>query len=142
MLEVLFYWSSRRITSRHGRSGAKPKRTTAATTIWSLAARPTHSKRLRQRRCSKRLPGPQNDDTRLNNDDTTSDGDKRRSVRSRPSPYRGPLVGLLRPRLLDGRGRGDGTKRGKRARCPSVAGVPKSPRPAASDAFWPAGIDV
>jgi hypothetical protein len=43
-------------------------------------------------------------------------------------------VGLLRPRLLDGKGRGDGTKRGKRVR---VAGVPKSPRPTAFDVKLP-----
>ena len=31
--------------------------------VLSLAAPPTHSKRLRQRRCSKRRPGPQDDET-------------------------------------------------------------------------------
>jgi hypothetical protein len=35
----------------------------AAAAILSLAAPPTHSKRLRQRRCAKRRPGPQNDET-------------------------------------------------------------------------------
>ena len=35
----------------------------AATAIWSLAAPRTHSKRLRQRRCLKRRPGPQDDET-------------------------------------------------------------------------------
>jgi len=48
---------------RHGRSGAKPKGAAAAAAILSLAAPPTHSKRLRQRRCAKRRPGPQNDET-------------------------------------------------------------------------------
>jgi hypothetical protein len=35
-----------------------------------------------------------------------------------PSPYRGSFVGLLRPRQFDGKGRGDGMKRGKRVCLP------------------------
>ena len=53
-------------------------------------------------------------------------------------PLSGPS--RLRPRLLDGKGRGDGMKRGKRVRCPPVAGVPKSPRPAAFDVKPPLRI--
>jgi hypothetical protein len=44
------------------KSGAKPKGTAAAAML-SFAAPRTHSKRLRQRRCLKRRPGPQNDET-------------------------------------------------------------------------------
>ena len=39
-------------------------------------------------------------------------------VRFPPSPYRGSFVGLLRPRQFDGKGRGDGMKRGKRVCLP------------------------
>ncbi len=46
-----------------GGPAQKPKGAAAVAVIWWLAAPPTHSKRLRQRRCLKQRPGPQNDET-------------------------------------------------------------------------------
>ena len=62
MSEDLCCWSSRRITSRHGRFGANAKRSAVAATIWSFVAPPTHSKRQRQRRCLKRRSCPHNEE--------------------------------------------------------------------------------
>jgi cytochrome P450 len=50
MLEALCCWSSRRKTSRHGRSVAKQTRSIGATMTWSSAAPQTHLKRPRRRR--------------------------------------------------------------------------------------------